>query len=58
MPSLFSSELSDVLPKDPRSDDDEGDGEHGSIADSNGVAAFAFTFCSLLYCLKKCKKAK
>ena len=55
IPSLFSSELSDVLPKDPRSEDDEGDGEHGSSAscvDDDTTVTFDFTFCSRLYCLK------
>ena len=45
-----------MLPKDPRSEDEEGDGEHGSSASCDGddtTATFDFTFCSRLYCLKK-----
>ena len=57
MTSLFSSELSDVLPNEPRSEDDDGEGEHGSSAscgdDDDTTVTLDFTFCSLLYCLKR-----
>ena len=57
IPSLFSSELSDVLPNDPRSEDDDGEGGHGSSApccdDDDTTVTLDFTFCSRLYCLKR-----
>ena len=57
IPSLFSSELSDVLPNEPRSEDDDGEGEHGSSAtcvgeDDDTTVTLDFTFCSRLYCLR------